>query len=839
VEADLLLAQCRADVRSWDYRYLAAARDRTGLRLPGRAPVAFHPDGTRLAVSSLDGAVKLMDVADGRELETIRPSPTKVRAAPWDPRAEPEPGPDPEGDNRVAMFGRRIYSRPGERLTLLSFSPDGKHLLVGVVPVKPWEAKVPIMFPHISIDGKEPQQASPLTEALRTPSGKDGRRGDPPSGRLEVWDIAARRLAFSVQDRDIVEDGEAPRCEFSPEGRLLAIPHQKTIEVRDLASGQEVLTVDVGEGTLARVAFSPDGTEIIGAMLDSIRVWDTRTGRVRSSVPLERPIAQYAFVAFSPRRDRIASGEDRVATVWETNTGRALLRLEGDQDVVTTIAFSPDGSWIATASSRRVGTSTGDPHPALIVWDARTGRRLHSLIGHSLSTSLAYSHAITGLEFSPDSRYLASADHQYVRRWRIPIAPGPRTLSGHADAVTGVAFSPDGTHLATSGRDKTVRLWDVAGGQVLRTLEGHTAEVLCVAFSGDGRHLASAATERTFDARDMVRVLEKHELGDPGEIIIWDAIGGKALRTLGGGAGAVTCLAFRPHSDELAWASADEGFDLRLMSSLSDASRIPAEGKDLIIVAAVGQVLHFRIFDGEGKVVVDTSEKGLPAQAHRIEALRGQLQGLWPPHKLTRIEKELVIPAVTSIVGHTPDEVGLSFYGLRSGRRRSDFKTKSGPTIQQSIRAMAFNGDGTRLALVGDLDGPRVLDAESGWEVGRYDYDEEGSPDATVAFSPDGRYLASGGELKVWDTLSGQCVFARKRGEEPEERVASTAVVFSPDGKRLVAGGGDGLITVWDLETGQETLRLKGHTGLITSLTFSPDGTRLASASEDRTVKLW
>ena len=88
------------------------------------------------------------------------------------------------------------------------------------------------------------------------------------------------------------------------------------------------------------------------------------------------------------------------------------------------------------------------------------------------------------------------------------------------------------------------------------------------------------------------------------------------------------------------------------MSSLNDVSGIPTEGKNLIIVAAVNHVLHFRIFDGDGKVVVDTDEKRLTEQARQIEDLRKQLESLWPPHELTRSDKGRVITAVTSIVGH-------------------------------------------------------------------------------------------------------------------------------------------------------------------------------------------
>jgi len=96
------------------------------------------------------------------------------------------------------------------------------------------------------------------------------------------------------------------------------------------------------------------------------------------------------------------------------------------------------------------------------------------------------------------------------------------------------------------------------------------------------------------------------------------------------------------------------GCDLRLMSSVKDASDIPTDGKDLIIVAAVDNVLHFRMFDRDGKVVVDTDEAKLPERARQIEDLRKQLVGRWLPHELTGSEKDRVIIAVTSFVGRNP-----------------------------------------------------------------------------------------------------------------------------------------------------------------------------------------
>ncbi len=99
--------------------------------------------------------------------------------------------------------------------------------------------------------------------------------------------------------------------------------------------------------------------------------------------------------------------------------------------------------------------------------------------------------------------------------------------------------------------------------------------------------------------------------------------------------------------DILVW---PDGYDLVLLSALDDQKKIPTEGTRRIIVAAVNQVLHFRIFDLEGKRVVDADETTLKGQATQIAELRNQLQTLWSPHDLTRSEKGSVISAVTAIV---------------------------------------------------------------------------------------------------------------------------------------------------------------------------------------------
>ena len=96
------------------------------------------------------------------------------------------------------------------------------------------------------------------------------------------------------------------------------------------------------------------------------------------------------------------------------------------------------------------------------------------------------------------------------------------------------------------------------------------------------------------------------------------------------------------------------GSDLRLISSVKHVSDLPTAGKDLNIVAAVNNVLHFRVFDIDGTVVIDTDEKRLAGEARQIEDLRMQLADLWPKHALTGGDKRRAITALASILDITP-----------------------------------------------------------------------------------------------------------------------------------------------------------------------------------------
>jgi WD40 repeat protein len=107
----------------------------------------------------------------------------------------------------------------------------------------------------------------------------------------------------------------------------------------------------------------------------------------------------------------------------------------------------------------------------------------------------------------------------------------------------------------------------------------------------------------------------------------------------------------------------------------------------------------------------------------------------------------------------------------------------------------------------------------------------------SVSFSLDGKRIVTASfdrTAKVWDADTGQELLTLKGHTDPV-----LSVTFSPDGTRIVTGGWDTTVKVWDAAKGQELLTLKGHTNRVASVAFRLDGKRLVTGSLDTTAKVW
>jgi WD40 repeat protein len=447
-----------------------------------------------------------------------------------------------------------------------------------------------------------------------------------------------------------------------------------------------------------------------------------------------------ASVAFSPDGKRLASASgDGTVKVWDATSGEVLLTLKGHHSRVMSMVFSLDGKRLTSAGS--YGDQT------VKVWDATNGEVLLTLKGH---TSLVMSVA-----FSADGKRLASgSDDQTVKVWDATSGEGLLTLKGHTNAVLRVSFSPDGKRLASASMDQTVKVWDVTGDQEKLTLKGHTDVVMSVAFSADGKRLASASNDQT--------------------VKVWDTMSGQETLTLKGHTDGVTSVAFSPDGKRLASASFDR--TVKLWDAMSGQETLTLKGHTGDGVTSVA-------FSPDGKRLASASCD----QTVKVwDAMSGQ--------------------AALTLNGHT------------------DF-----------VISVAFSPDGKRLASASWDQTVKVWDATSG--EGLLTLKGHRRKVQSVAFSADGKRLASGGDdqtVRVWDATSGQETLTLKG-----HTGGVTSVAFSPDGKRLASASYDQTVKVWDTMSGQETLTLKGHTHWVTRVAFSADGKRLASASSDNTVKVW
>jgi WD40 repeat protein len=350
-----------------------------------------------------------------------------------------------------------------------------------------------------------------------------------------VWD--ARTGAPLLELKGLKEP--VYRVAFSPDGTRIvttglagAFPGGAELKVWDATTGTALLdltqkdlpiAIVVGEAG-GSVAFSPDGTRFVSGgvrvkssmvagsvrtVLKELKVWDARTGAVLALMKENQ--SPVKSVAFSPDGTRIITasstkstilsdfGGGKTATVWDAQTGTALLELKGHTGEVNCAAFSPD------RDGTRIVTGSGDR--TVRVWDARTGTSLIELKGHT--------GAVNSVAFSPDGTRIVSAGSGNSDKpgevfvWDARMRTHEVELVGHTGSIYHAVFSPDSTRIATASADKTIKVWDVRSGTTLVELKGHTSEISSVAFSRDGTRIVTSGndhTVRVWDARTGIEL---------------------------------------------------------------------------------------------------------------------------------------------------------------------------------------------------------------------------------------------------------------------------------------------------------------------------------------------
>ncbi|HWS87867.1 MAG TPA: hypothetical protein VN282_12930 [Pyrinomonadaceae bacterium] len=519
--------------------------------------VAFSSDGSVLATGGNDHTVRLWDVATRKELAKLERS-SFVRAVAFSPDGKEVGASYVNGEViiwDIASRGLAHVFRHDANVVSIAFSSYGGLLATGSIDgtVKLWVYPVDTELHRFTNNSKPPVSS----------------------------------VAFSADGKELVityVDGSLRLARVNTTNPLRAV-------VEDLA------TLKGHQGSVSAAAFAPDGTLISGSFDGTIKFWDTKA-RVLEQSPFSGHTSEVASVAFSPDGRLVASaGGDKTLRLWRADTREEVCAGRGGAGAFRSLAFSPDGGVVATGSEVKASDKAAGQAGPVALWDAKTCKQLAALRGHT--------ETVTSVAFSPDGRLLATASRdETVKIWEAATLKEVTTLENFVRPVLAVAFSPDGKALATAAGDIGVELWDVASGKALLVLWTDKSEINSLAFSParSGRRLLAAGTvDGNVKVWDVgagqpkeLATLKGHKeavaslaFSSDGRVLssgsfdstvkLWSTDSFKELLTLKGHTGAVNSVAFSPDGTVLA----SGGFDrtVRLWYAATDAEVKSESGK--------------------------------------------------------------------------------------------------------------------------------------------------------------------------------------------------------------------------------------------------------------------
>jgi WD40 repeat protein len=617
----------------------------------------------------------------------------------------------------------------------------------------------------------------------------------------------------------------------------------------------------------------------------------------RSLAPYEGHSAAVTGAAWSSDGTRIATSSfDNSVHIWEADTGKLIRRIDLPKgitgniyDMGLAVQWSLDDRYLLTLCGDRFFMGSQDYD--MILWGVETGQQAASLevqnttrpsTGELGTAGSIHFTTGAGAAFAKDGRLATLGGDNTALIWQPMLAGQPLVLSGHTEGVNTVAWSPDFIRLATTSEDGTARVWDASSGQELLQLTGHSGAVNQVAWSPDGGLLATA--------------------GDDGILRFWDAFSGEEQTSIqpvpsGGSSAAseriVYSLAWSPDGGRIASGSGDGNIRLWEVGS----------GENTLTIKAHEQSVTFLAWSPLEERLVSAGKDGRArvwnvARDNKVLTLPyGWVWAEWSPDG-----EHIAIGTMPGFLDISPDvkkaNPGLiSVWDFKAGKPL--FETHADKDEKWGWGQVEYSPDGRFILSRTMLEWPDITDANKYYifdsQNGEIMRKLETGRDTLLlmgGWSPNGQLVAGGdyeGTVYFWEASSGELVRTigclswghivqwspdgSKIGMlciDWDENLMAIQVVdaetyetllyfdvnlmeeqyqfvrWSPDSMRLAIGGGSdemGLATnpiyIYDASSGEELLKILGHTSQVSLVSWSPDGKRIVSGSTDDTTRIW